>query len=63
MQLEQIKNISIVGAGTMGHGIGLTYALGGYKVTLHDRNEDILRKALQNVVCSQRLRLTRHWRI
>jgi len=49
MQLEQIKNISIVGAGTMGHGIGLTYALGGYKVTLHDRNEDILRKAISQV--------------
>jgi 3-hydroxybutyryl-CoA dehydrogenase len=49
MQLEQIKNISIIGAGTMGHGIGLAYALGGYKVTLHDVNEDILRKAMSQV--------------
>jgi len=49
MRVEDIKNISIIGAGTMGHGIGLNYALGGYKVTLHDRNEDILRQALSQV--------------
>ena len=49
MRLEDIKNISIIGAGTMGHGIGLNYALGGYKVTLHDRNEDILRQAVSQV--------------
>jgi 3-hydroxybutyryl-CoA dehydrogenase len=49
MQLEQIKNISIIGAGTMGHGIGLAYALGGHKVILHDINEDILRNAISQV--------------
>jgi 3-hydroxybutyryl-CoA dehydrogenase len=49
MRVEDIKNISIIGAGTMGHGIGLNYALGGYKVTLHDRNENILRQAVSQI--------------
>jgi len=49
MQLEHIKNISIIGAGTMGHGIALSYALSGYSVTLHDKNEDILRKATSQI--------------
>ncbi len=39
MVLEDIKNITVIGAGLMGHGIGLAYALGGYQVTLHDLNE------------------------
>ena len=30
MQLANIKNISVIGAGTMGHGIGLAYAWGGF---------------------------------
>ena len=49
MQLEDIKNITVIGAGTMGHGIGLTYALGGYKVTLQDINTDILSSAMTKV--------------
>lgn len=49
MQLEDIKNIAVVGAGLMGHGIGLAYALGGYRVTLNDLNEAILDKAIANI--------------
>jgi len=49
LRLEDIKNITVIGAGTMGHGIALTYALGGYNVTLQDINADILKKALANV--------------
>ena len=40
-----MKNISVVGAGLMGHGIASVFALGGYKVTLHDLSEDALARA------------------
>lgn len=49
MQLEDVKNIAVVGAGLMGHGIGLAYALGGYQVTLNDLNETVLNKAIANI--------------
>jgi 3-hydroxybutyryl-CoA dehydrogenase len=40
-----MKNISVVGAGIMGHGIASAFALGSYKVTLHDVSEDALTRA------------------
>lgn len=49
MQLEDIKNISVIGTGTMGHGIGLTYALGGYEVALNDTSEAILDNAVSHI--------------
>jgi 3-hydroxybutyryl-CoA dehydrogenase len=49
MKLEDIRNISVIGAGTMGHGIGLTYALGGYKVTLNDTSEALLSNAINHI--------------
>jgi 3-hydroxybutyryl-CoA dehydrogenase len=44
-----IKNVTIIGAGTMGHGIGLTYALAGCRVTLQDMNVEIMDKAIARV--------------
>ena len=49
MQLEDIRNISVIGAGTMGHGIALTYALGGYNVALNARRETSLSTALRHI--------------
>ncbi len=49
MRLPQIKNISVIGAGIMGHGIAQTYALGGYDVLLNDIRDDILEKAIQQI--------------
>ena len=49
MQLANIKSISVIGAGTMGHGISLTYAWGGYQVVLHDINETILNNAVSHI--------------
>jgi 3-hydroxybutyryl-CoA dehydrogenase len=40
-----MKNICVVGAGLMGHGIASVFALGGYKVTLHDVSEAALTRA------------------
>jgi 3-hydroxybutyryl-CoA dehydrogenase len=40
-----MKNISVVGAGLMGHGLAAVFALGGCNVTLHDVSEDALTRA------------------
>lgn len=37
-----IKNVAVVGAGRMGHGIALTYALDGRNVALYDVDEEVL---------------------
>lgn len=42
MQIEDIKKIGVVGAGAMGHGIAISYALWGYPVIMCDVNERIL---------------------
>jgi 3-hydroxybutyryl-CoA dehydrogenase len=49
MNLSWIKNITVVGAGIMGHGIAQTFALGGYEVTLNDLNDEILGKAYKKI--------------
>lgn len=40
MELSEIKNILILGSGTLGLRIGLASAINGYKVTIYDINED-----------------------
>jgi len=49
MQLDQIKNILIIGAGTMGQQIGLQCAVYGYNVTLFDVNPEALAPALARI--------------
>jgi 3-hydroxybutyryl-CoA dehydrogenase len=49
MKVEDIKNIGIVGAGTMGHGIALSFSLGGYRVFLQDLKDDILNGAIEKI--------------
>jgi len=46
---ERIKTITVVGAGTMGHGIAEVAAAAGYKVYLADINREILEKALERI--------------
>ena len=49
LRLEEIKNIGVVGVGTMGHGIALTYALAGYNITMMDITETILNNAVRQI--------------
>jgi len=42
MKLEEIRNISVLGAGIMGHGIAQSFLMGGYPVSLYDVKESIL---------------------
>ena len=49
MELSNIKRVSVIGSGIMGHGIGQTFALGGYGVTLNDITDELLGKALRQI--------------
>ena len=44
-----MKNIAVIGAGTMGNGIAHTFAQSGYKVQLIDINPSALSNALHNI--------------
>ena len=49
MKLEEIKNISVLGAGIMGHGIAQSFLMGGYSVMLYDIQESILKTAVAHI--------------
>ncbi len=44
-----MKNIAVIGSGTMGNGIAHTFAQYGYKVSLVDISEDALKKAVATI--------------
>ncbi|MCC6817654.1 MAG: 3-hydroxybutyryl-CoA dehydrogenase [Bacteroidia bacterium] len=44
-----MKNISVIGCGTMGNGIAHVFAMNGYKVTLIDINEAALQMAIKKI--------------
>lgn len=49
MRLEDVRSISIIGAGIMGHGIAQVFALGGYDVCLNDAAPDAPDKAMVRI--------------
>jgi len=49
MKLEDIKTISVLGSGIMGHGIAQTFLMAGYPVLLYDLKESILETARAHV--------------
>lgn len=49
MDIKNIKNISVIGAGMMGHGIAQIFASRNYHVTLLDVRQDLLTKAIENI--------------
>jgi len=50
----EAASITVVGAGSMGHGIAQVFAAAGYEVTLVDVSEDVLAEALENTEASLR---------
>ncbi|MBC8173025.1 MAG: 3-hydroxybutyryl-CoA dehydrogenase, partial [Chitinophagales bacterium] len=44
-----MKNITVIGAGTMGNGITHVFAMKGFSVTMVDVAEAALQKGLQNI--------------
>ena len=47
--MSSIKNISVIGAGTMGNGIAHVFAQSGFNVTLIDVNAAQLEKAVATI--------------
>ncbi|MBE0557156.1 MAG: 3-hydroxyacyl-CoA dehydrogenase family protein, partial [Proteobacteria bacterium] len=52
--MTDIRNVTIVGAGTMGHSLALSFAQAGYRVLLHDLNDEILIKAKRLIAANLR---------
>lgn len=48
----EVKNIFVIGAGTMGHGIAQTAAISGYSVTMSDISDEILKRATETIAKS-----------
>lgn len=49
MKIEDIRKVTVLGAGTMGHGIAQLAAASGYTVVLRDISQEILDNALKNI--------------
>jgi len=49
MKIEEVKNIAVIGAGTMGHGIAELAALAGYSVKLYDISQELAQKGYQQI--------------
>jgi enoyl-CoA hydratase/3-hydroxyacyl-CoA dehydrogenase len=49
MTVEDIETITVLGAGTMGHGIAEVAALAGYNVRLRDINEDLVNDGYEQI--------------
>jgi 3-hydroxybutyryl-CoA dehydrogenase len=48
-EIGRIRNIAVIGAGLMGHGLAQIFAGNGYDVALTDLNQDLLDKALAGI--------------
>lgn len=49
MNINDIKNVTVIGGGTMGNGIVQLFASYGYNVTLVDLNKEVLDKAVAGI--------------
>ena len=46
---NKMKNISVIGAGTMGNGIAHVFAMNGFQVNLVDLSQEVLDKAIKTI--------------
>ncbi len=49
MKVEEIRNIGVIGAGLMGHGIAQVFAIKGYRVKLFDNDSRVLKSAPERI--------------
>ena len=49
MKIEDVEKVGVVGAGTMGFGIALNFALAGYHTYLSDVSDEVLGRSLCNI--------------
>jgi 3-hydroxyacyl-CoA dehydrogenase len=55
MKVNEVKRVTVVGAGLMGHGLAMEFALAGYDVGLHDVAEDRVQAGLDRIQASLRM--------
>lgn len=55
MTVDDIRKVTVVGAGLMGHGIALEFALGGFEVTINDADDAALDRVWERIRESARL--------
>ena len=51
---KEIKNIAVIGAGTMGHGIAQIAGMAGYDVALHDSERSRVDQGLSHIASNLR---------
>jgi len=49
LKVEEIRNVGVIGAGLMGHGIAQVFAIKGYKVKLFDNDSGVLKNAPERI--------------
>ena len=49
MELADIKKVGVVGGGTMGFGIAINFALGGYPTIIRDLSDALLQQSMKNI--------------
>jgi enoyl-CoA hydratase/3-hydroxyacyl-CoA dehydrogenase len=49
MKAKDVKNITVLGAGLMGHGITQSFSQAGYPVTMVDIKNEFIQKGLENI--------------
>lgn len=49
MELEDITDVTVIGAGTMGHGITQVVAMAGYDVTMRDVDESVVQEGYEQI--------------
>ena len=49
MELADIKKVGVVGGGTMGFGIAINFALGGYPTIIRDLSDALLQQSMRNI--------------
>jgi len=49
MRVDEIKRIAVVGAGLIGQGAAVEFALGGYEVSLNSRTEASLQRGMKSI--------------
>ena len=52
MNVDEIRKIAVIGAGTMGNGIAQVSATSGYRVVLIDIDQDALDRAQRSIAAS-----------
>jgi 3-hydroxybutyryl-CoA dehydrogenase len=55
MNLENVQKVGVVGAGTMGFGIALNFALAGFPTRINDVSDEVLGRSLCNIESALKL--------